>query len=86
MKGVIPNAKLTNKNRVEYAKAFKNAYSEAKHSYTNSTYIMKAYAFMIDSSGNVRLSDPVYICLNGIANVNLATDSDDGSCVTEYSD
>ena len=81
MKGVIPNAKLTNKNRVEYAKAFKNAYSEAKHSYTNSTYIMKAYAFMIDSSGNVTLSDPVYICLNGIANVNLATDSGDGSCI-----
>ncbi len=81
MKGVIPNAKLTNKNRVEYAKAFKNAYSEAKHSYTNSTYIMKAYAFMIDSSGNVTLSDPVYICLNGIANVDLATDSGDGSCI-----
>lgn len=73
----IPIEYLTNKNRVEFGKAYKNAYTESdgKKTYTNSTYLMKVWGYLIDENNEVTLSNPIYICLSDIAAKNLAKDN-----------
>lgn len=67
----IPTDKLTNRNRIEFAKAYKNAYKVNAGGditgYTNSTYLMKVTAYLKAPDGYVMLSNPVYICLTDIA-------------------
>ncbi|MBQ9247259.1 MAG: hypothetical protein IJ171_01575, partial [Ruminococcus sp.] len=57
---------LTNHDRIVYSKPYKNAYkvdgSGVITGYTNSTYLMKATAYLI-KNGKVTLSNSVYICL-----------------------
>ena len=58
----ITNEGLSNKNRVEYYLRFKN-------SPNNQLYVMKVYSYIIDvNTGDVYLSDPVYMNLYDIAN------------------
>ena len=70
----IPTGNLTNKNRVQFAQPYKNAYkvTNGTTTYTNSTYILKVTAYMYKDNGDVTLSNPVYICLSGIAGRELA--------------
>ena len=74
----IPTEKLTNKNRIEFYKSYKNAFKENEGviTYTNNTYVMKVYAYLIDktdsSNPKVTLSNYVYVCLNDIGNMNMA--------------
>ena len=63
----IPNASLSNKNRVKYGKAYKNNYNTTTGTYLNANYLMKVTAYLIDSEKNVILSDPVYVCLREIS-------------------
>lgn len=77
MTSSIATDKLTNKNRIQFGKAFKNSYKEDAQGnkiYGNSNYLMKATAFMIDSRGNVTFSNSVYICLKDIAAKEQAAD------------
>ncbi len=77
----IPTANLTNKNRVEFGQPYVNKYTVTGtdgegneiRSYTNSTYLLKAWAYLIDEDDNVTLSNPVYTCLNDISKKDLAT-------------
>ena len=77
----IPTGSLTNKNRVEFFKGFRNKYKTDGETitYTNKTYIMKATAYLIDPNGNVTLSNSEYVCLSNIAAKNLALN---GVCVS----
>ena len=61
----ISTSDITNRDRVEFAKAYKNAYKvvgEDTIQYTNSNYLMKATAYIV-KDGNVTLSNSLYICL-----------------------
>lgn len=63
---------LSNKNRIEFYKGFANAkYDSATdtYDYTNAMYVMKAYSYMIDTNGNVTLSNPVYVNFYDIASM-----------------
>lgn len=77
----IPTEKLTNKNRVEFFKGYRNTYKEKDgvKTYTNKTYIMKATAYIIDPDGEVTLSNSEYVCLTDIASKNIAVN---GVCVS----
>ena len=70
----ISTEKLTNRNRVEFSKGYRNTYKEKDgvKTYTNKTYIMKATAYLIDPDGNVTLSNSEYVCLTDIAAKNMA--------------
>ncbi len=61
----IPTATLTNKNRIEFGKSYYNTLA-------NSKAIMKVTAYLIDSSGNVTLSNPVFVCLKETSQRDLA--------------
>ena len=68
---IDPNS-LSNKNRIEFYKGFANAkYDSATdtYDYTNAMYVMKAYSYMIDTNGNVTLSNPVYVNFYDIASM-----------------
>lgn len=71
----IDTENMTNRNRIEFAQYYKNAYTLATDgetkNYTNSQYLLKATAYLI-KDGNVYLSNSVYVCLKGIAAKNLA--------------
>lgn len=79
----IPTASLTDHNRVEFGKFIKNAFTttnigteeepEYTYNYTNSIYLLKATAYLVDGDGNVTFSkEPVYVCYKGIASQNSA--------------
>ena len=82
----IPTSELTNRNRIEYSKSYKNAYKTDNEgnitSYTNSTYIMKATAYIVKGD-TVTLSNSVFVCLNDIAAKKLAVN---GVCVADTDD
>ena len=73
----ISTEKLTNRNRVEFFKGYRNTYKEKDgvKTYTNKTYIMKATAYLIDPDGNVTLSNSEYVCLTDIAAKNMAVNA-----------
>ena len=73
----ISTEKLTNRNRVEFFKGYRNTYKEKDgvKTYTNKTYIMKATAYLIDHDGNVTLSNSEYVCLTDIAAKNMAVNA-----------
>ena len=77
----IPTGSLTNKNRVEFFKGYRNTYKDKDGviTYTNKTYIMKATAYLIAPDGSVTLSNSEYICLSDIASKNMAVN---GVCVS----
>ena len=52
-------------NRIEIGKSYFNTP-------TNSKAIMKVTAYLVDSSNNVTLSNPVYICLYDTSLMDLA--------------
>ena len=81
----IPTDSMSVRNRVEYAKPYKNAYSvnsSGENVYTNSTYLMKFTAYLKKGS-EVTLSNPVYICLTDTAGKDLAIGG--GYSIVEYS-
>lgn len=67
---------MTNRNRIEFAQYYKNAYTLAADgetkNYSNSQYLLKATAYLI-KDGKVYLSNSVYVCLKGIAAKDNAT-------------
>ena len=67
---------MTNRNRIEFAQYYKNAYKLAAdgetRNYTNSQYLLKATAYLI-KDGKVYLSNSVYVCLKDIAAKDNAT-------------
>ncbi len=70
----ISTSDITNRDRVEFAKAYKNAYratGEGTIQYTNSNQLMKATAYIV-KDGKVTLSNSVYICLKAEAQKDLA--------------
>ncbi len=72
LKTDIDPKSLSNKNRIEFYKGFANAkYDSATdtYDYTNAMYVMKAYSYMIDTNGNVTLSNPVYVNFYDIASM-----------------
>lgn len=77
----IPTGNLTNKNRIQFGQGYVNKYTVTGtdesgneiRKYTNSTYLLKAWAYLIDSDGNVTLSNPVYTCLNNISKKDFAS-------------
>lgn len=72
LKTDIDPKSLSNKNRIEFYKGFANAkYDSATdtYDYTNAMYVMKAYSYMIDTDGNVTLSNPVYVNFYDIASM-----------------
>ena len=72
LKTAIDPESLSNKNRIEFYKGFANAkYDSATdtYDYTNAMYVMKAYSYMIDTDGNVTLSNPVYVNFYDIASM-----------------
>ncbi|MBR2280392.1 MAG: InlB B-repeat-containing protein [Ruminococcus sp.] len=81
----ISTSSITNRDRVKFAKPYKNTYKvtgEGAIQYTNSTYLMKATAYII-KDGTVTLSNSIYICLKNEAGKDLAVGNmpvgDDGS-------
>lgn len=89
MQDEFSGSELTNQNRIVYSKPYKNAYKETVDpstgetikTYTNSTYLMKATAYLTDPDGNITLSNSVYVCLTDIAGCDLATGG-----MTEYTE
>ena len=69
----IDTANLTNKNRIEFAQYYPNAYTlvAETRNYSYSTYLMKATAYLI-KDGEVTLSNSVYICFKAEAAKDLA--------------
>ncbi len=64
----ISTESLTNKNRVEFFKGYRNTYkvNGDKISYTNKTYIMKVTAYLMDKTdpeNNTIFSNSVFVCL-----------------------
>ena len=68
----IPTANLSNKNRVEFGKGYKNTGS-------NKSYVLKATAYLVENNSDVTLSNSVYICLKEEAAKDLAFNSISGS-------
>ena len=60
----IDTANMTNKNRIEFAQYYPNAYTLVQNgdkNYTYSVYLMKATAYLVKGD-DVTLSNSVYIC------------------------
>ena len=60
----IDTANMTNKNRIEFAQYYPNAYTPVQNgdkNYTYSVYLMKATAYLVKGD-DVTLSNSVYIC------------------------
>lgn len=70
----LSTASLTNMNRIELGKSYYNTP-------TNANAIMKVTAYLVDSSNNVTLSNPVYICLHDTSLQDLAISVNGGSTV-----
>lgn len=71
----IPNANLTNRNRVEFAKPYANNYTESngEKTYKNKKYLFKASAYIYDKSKDeVTLSNSVYVCMDNIGSMDDA--------------
>ncbi len=77
----IPTTDLTNHNRTDFWKYYKNA--KKNGAYTNSTYLLKATAYMQDKDGNITLSNSVYFCYKDIASKNDALPENITETVTE---
>ena len=82
----IPTSELTNKNRVEFGKAYVNNYTvdgSGNKTYKNARYLVKITAYLrdkgandvFDEDDNIKFSNSVYICLSDIAVQELAPDS-----------
>lgn len=72
----IPQSSLTNHDRVQYGKSYRNTYkyvSEEK-TYINARYLLKATAYLV-KDGEVTLSNSVYVCLAAEAEKTLALQS-----------
>ena len=72
----IPQSALTNHDRVQYGKTYRNTYKyvNEEKTYINARYLLKATAYLIKGS-EVTLSNSVYICLAAEADKNLAIDN-----------
>lgn len=76
----IPTSDLTNRNRVEFGKYIKNAFTntgtedDPVYTYTNSRYLLKATAYLV-KDGQVTFSNSVYVCYKGIAAQDFALSS-----------
>jgi hypothetical protein len=62
----IDNSNYTNKNRIDFYLKFQNT-SNFRH------YVMKAYYYVVDDQGNIKISDPVYFYLYDIGNSETTT-------------
>ena len=69
----IPQSALTNHDRVQYGKSYRNTYKyvNEEKTYINARYLLKATAYLVKGS-EVTLSNAVYICLAAEADKNLA--------------
>lgn len=89
----IPTTNLTNKNRVEFGKPFKNTYKITKDgegndvkTYLNGRYLLKATAYLrgkggnseFDGDDNIILSNSVYVCLSDVCVKDLAAHGENG--------
>ena len=72
----IPQSALTNRDRVQYGKSYRNTYKYVNEdkTYINARYLLKATAYLV-RDGEVTLSNSVYICLAAEADKDLAIDS-----------
>ncbi len=72
----IPQSALTNRDRVQYAKSYRNSfkYVDEEKIYLNARYLLKATAYLV-KNGEVTLSNSVYVCLAAEAAKDLAKDS-----------
>lgn len=72
----IPQSSLTNHDRVQYAKSYRNTYKfvNEEKTYINARYLLKATAYLVKDN-QVTLSNSVYVCLAAEADKNLAKDS-----------
>ena len=72
----IPQSALTNKDRVQYGKSYRNTikYVKEEKTYINARYLLKATAYLI-KDGEVTLSNSEYICLAAEADKVLAIDN-----------
>ncbi len=72
----IPQSALTNRDRVQYGKSYRNTYKVVNNekTYINARYLLKATAYLV-KDGEVTLSNSVYICLAAEADKNLTIDS-----------
>lgn len=72
----IPQSSLTNHDRVQYGKSYRNTYKIVGDSktYINARYLLKATAYLIKGD-EVTLSNSVYICLAAEADKVLAKDA-----------
>lgn len=72
----IPQSALTNHDRVQYGKSYRNTYKvvNEEKTYINARYLLKATAYLV-KDGEVTLSNSVYICLAAEADKNLAIDN-----------
>ena len=75
----IPTNKLTNRNRIQFSQCYVNNYTSKieneveTRTYKNSTYLLKATAYLIDADGEtVTLSNSVYTCLKDVSQKDLA--------------
>ena len=76
----IPTNKLTNRNRIQFSQCYVNNYTSKieneveTRTYKNSTYLLKATAYLIDVDGEtVTLSNSVYTCLKDVSKKDLAS-------------
>ena len=69
----IDTENISNKNRIEFAQYYPNAYTlvNGEKNYTNSIYLMKATAYLVKGE-DVTLSNSVYICFKTEAAKELA--------------
>lgn len=72
----IPQSALTNKDRVQHGKSYRNTfkYVNDEKTYINARYLLKATAYLI-KDGEVTLSNSEYICLAAEADKVLAIDN-----------
>ena len=72
----IPRSALTNHDRVQYGKSYRNTYKvvNEEKTYINARYLLKATAYLV-KNGEVTLSNSVYICLAAEADKDLAIDN-----------
>lgn len=72
----IPQSALTDHDRVQYGKSYRNTYKvvNEEKTYINARYLLKATAYLV-KNGEVTLSNSVYICLAAEADKNLAIDN-----------
>ena len=72
----IPQSALTDHDRVQYGKSYRNTYKvvNEEKTYINARYLLKATAYLV-KDGEVTLSNSVYICLAAEADKDLAINS-----------